>query len=346
MKIVHYLNQFFGGIGGEEFADAAPKLIKGPVGPGNLLEQMMPDDVQVAATIVCGDNYAVENQQEVISFVFEQVALTQADLVVAGPCFNAGRYGMAAGSVCAAVKSELGIPVVTGMNVENPGVDVYRGDIHIVDSSDSPTRMRDVLAKMASLGAKLASGEPVGTPSLEGYIPQGVLRSEFVEKTAAQRMAEMLMAKLKGEPFEPEIPVIAFDSIPVPVMTTEVSKAKIALVTDGGLVPKSNPDNLPRAFSRVWGAYSIDERPGLEGRDFEVAHGGYDNTHVQQDPNRLVPVDVMREMERAGSIGSLHNEFLSTTGNSNPLDNSRRIGREMAQRLKEAGVDAVILTST
>ncbi len=346
MKIVHYLNQFFGGIGGEEFADAAPKLIQGPVGPGNLLGQMLPDDAHVVATIVCGDNYAVENQQEVISFVTDQVIQTQADLVVAGPCFNAGRYGMAAGSVCAAVNSELGIPVVAGMGVENPGVDVYRGDIHIVDSGDSPTGMRDVLAKMATLGAKLASGEPVGTPSLEGYIPQGVLRSEFVEQTAAQRLGGMLLAKLNGEPFEPEIPVSAVDPIPVPVMTTEISRAKIALVTDGGLVPKSNPDNLPRAFSRVWGAYSIDERPGLEGQDFEVAHGGYDNTHVQQDPNRLVPVDVMREMERTGSIGSLHNEFLSTTGNSNPLDNSRRIGKEMAQRLKEAGVDAVILTST
>ena len=54
----------------------------------------------------------------------------------------------------------------------------------------------------------------------------------------------------------------------------------------------------------------------------------------------------MREMERTGTIGSLHHEFLSTTGNSNPLENSRRIGREMAQRLKDAGVDAVILTST
>ena len=54
----------------------------------------------------------------------------------------------------------------------------------------------------------------------------------------------------------------------------------------------------------------------------------------------------MREMERAGVIGRLHQEFFSTTGNTNPLDNSRRIGREIAQRLKEAAVDSVILTST
>ncbi|MCI0857872.1 MAG: glycine/betaine/sarcosine/D-proline family reductase selenoprotein B, partial [Chloroflexi bacterium] len=68
--------------------------------------------------------------------------------------------------------------------------------------------------------------------------------------------------------------------------------------------------------------------------------------HVEQDPHRLVPVDVLREMVREGRIGKLHEEFFSTTGNGNPLENSRRMGREMAARLKEAGVDSVILTST
>ena len=49
---------------------------------------------------------------------------------------------------------------------------------------------------------------------------------------------------------------------------------------------------------------------------------------------------------REGLAGKLHEEFLSTTGNGNPLENSRRIGREMAARLQQAGVDSVILTST
>ena len=128
-------------------------------------------------------------------------------------------------------------------------------------------------------------------------------------------------------------------------MLIELTKT-VALVTDGGLVPKGNPDKLPRAFSRVWGAYDIAQQEGLKGEEYEVAHGGYDNRYIQQDPNRLVPVDVLREMEKSGLVGKLHNEFLSTTGNSNPLENSRRMGREMAERLKAAGVDSVILTST
>jgi glycine reductase len=121
---------------------------------------------------------------------------------------------------------------------------------------------------------------------------------------------------------------------------------KVALATDGGLVPTGNPDKFPTAFSKVWGAYDISGMDGLEQGEWEIAHSGYDNRPVLQDPDRLVPVDALREMEKAGVIGGLHNEILSTCGNGNPLDNSRRMGREMVERVKEAGVDAVILTST
>ena len=34
MKVLHYLNQFFGGIGGEEHANEPARLVDGAVGPG------------------------------------------------------------------------------------------------------------------------------------------------------------------------------------------------------------------------------------------------------------------------------------------------------------------------
>ncbi len=67
---------------------------------------------------------------------------------------------------------------------------------------------------------------------------------------------------------------------------------------------------------------------------------------MNEDPNRLVPLDAARALEREGRIGRLYEHFVSTTGVGNPLDNSRRLGREIAEHLKDAGVDAVILTST
>jgi len=61
MRVVHYLNQFFGGIGGEEVADTEPQIRDGAVGPGRLLEQVLGDDSKVVRTVICGDNYAAEN---------------------------------------------------------------------------------------------------------------------------------------------------------------------------------------------------------------------------------------------------------------------------------------------
>jgi glycine reductase len=346
MRVVHYLNQFFGGIGSEEEAGAPPQVRPGAVGPGRALEQVLPKDSRVVSTLVCGDNYAAEHPEEIAALAVETVRSAGADLLVAGPCFQAGRYGASAGAVCDAVQAQLGVPAVTGMSEENPGVDIYRGEIYIIDSGRDVAQMKDVLARMAGLGVKLATGQPVGRPTEEGYIPQGRLRSEFGNETAAQRLADMLLAKLRGQPFESEVPPQPLEPVPVPPPVADLSKATIAVVTDGGLVPKGNPDHFPREFAKVWGAYSIAHREVLSGGDYEVVHGGYDVRHVQEDPNRLVPVDVLREMERDGFVGKLHGEFLSTTGNVNPLENSRRLGREMVEWLQIAHVDGVILVST
>jgi glycine reductase len=55
---------------------------------------------------------------------------------------------------------------------------------------------------------------------------------------------------------------------------------------------------------------------------------------------------VARELEREGAIGKLHETVYSTTGVATTLAHSERMGREIAARLRAAGVDAVILTST
>ena len=93
-------------------------------------------------TLVCGDNYAVENQEAMVADAVEKVRQANADLFVAGPCFQAGRYGMAAGALCSAVQSKLSIPVITGMADENPGADLYREFLYIVDSGTNAARMR------------------------------------------------------------------------------------------------------------------------------------------------------------------------------------------------------------
>ncbi len=346
MRIAHYLNQFFGGIGAEEHAGKGLEIRDGAVGPGKLFESLLGADARVVLTFVCGDNYAVENQTELTASVLEKLRVEKVDLFLAGPCFEAGRYGMAAGTLCRAVQAELGIPAVTAMSEENPGVDLHRDALHIIDSGASTIKMREVLEKMAKLSRKLTVGVPVGLPAEEGYFRRGWLRDQLVEKPAAARLVDMLLAKMRGERFESEMPPTAFAPAPIPAALKDISKAKIMLITDGGLVPKGNPDRIEGTAATRWGSYSIAGRDDLRAEDYEVSHGGYDTRFVQEDPDRLVPLDALREMEKNGVIGKLHDEFLSTCGRSNPLSNTRRLGREMAVKIEQEGVDAVILTST
>jgi glycine reductase complex component B subunit gamma len=346
MRIAHYLNQFFGGIGAEEHAGRGLEIHEGAVGPGKLLESLLGSDARVILTFVCGDNFAVEHQAELTAAILEKLRETRMDLFVAGPCFDAGRYGMAAGAICRAVQTELGVPVVTAMSEENPGVDLYREALYIIDSGTNVTKLRDVVARMAALGKKLAANDPIGSPTQEGYLRRGWLRDQLVEKRAATRLVDMLVAKMKGELFESEMPATSFAPVPMPAAVRNLSKARVMLITDGGLVPKGNPDRIEGTAATRWGSYNIGGSDDLRGEDYEVSHGGYDTRFVQEDPDRLVPLDAMREMEKNGVIGKLHDEFISTCGRSNPLSNTRRLGREIAEKAKRDGVDAIILTST
>ena len=130
IRVVHYINQFYGGIGGEEKADVKPEVREGVVGPGMALKAALGNDVEIVATVICGDSYFNENMEEASAEVLEMIKKYNPDLFIAGPAFNAGRYGVACGSICKSVKDSLGIPVVTGMYPENPGADMFKKDIY------------------------------------------------------------------------------------------------------------------------------------------------------------------------------------------------------------------------
>jgi hypothetical protein len=136
---------------------------------------------------VCGDNYFGEHIDEATERVLSLIKGFNPDIVVAGPAFNAGRYGIACGSVCAAVVDRLGIPAVAGMHPENPGVDAYRKTVYIVETKGTTAGMREAALKMSRLVLKLVKGEPLGSPEEEGYFPRGIRRNFFADETGAVR---------------------------------------------------------------------------------------------------------------------------------------------------------------
>ena len=67
LRIVHYLNQMFGGLGGEEAAGAAPRVVDGAVGPGRALAPILAPGESIVASVLCGDNYFAERAESVLS---------------------------------------------------------------------------------------------------------------------------------------------------------------------------------------------------------------------------------------------------------------------------------------
>lgn len=345
-RVVHYINQFYAGIGGEEMAGQAPIKMDALPPISQQLQANLGDAAEIVATIVCGDSYFNENLETATTEVLSLIKAENPEMLIAGPAFNAGRYGMACGTVCTTVQNELSIPVLTAMYDENPGVDVFKKELYIVRTGNSAATMRKALPAIGKFAAKIISGEKIGMPAEEGYIERGVRVNMFAEERGATRAVNMLVAKLKGEAFTTEYPMPAFDRVAPNPAVKDITKAKIAIVTSGGIVPKGNPDHIESSSAQRYGKYDISSFSNLTDADHETAHGGYDPVYANQDADRVIPVDVLRNFEKEGKIGKLHEFFYTTVGNGTSVANSKAFAAEIAKDLKSYDVDAVILTST
>ena len=196
------------------------------------------------------------------------------------------------------------------------------------------------------LALKLGRHEPVGASGQEGYMPNGIRVNFFEKERGSKRAVTMLIKKLAGKDFETEYPMPAFDRVePLPAVKN-ISGATIALVTSGGIVPKGNPDHIEASSASHYGEYDITGVVDLTADTYETAHGGYDPTYANADSDRVLPVDVLRDLEKEGRIGKLFPTFYTTTGNGTAVASAKKFGAEIGGKLKKAGVDAVILTST
>jgi glycine reductase len=137
-----------------------------------------------------------------------------------------------------------------------------------------------------------------------------------------------------------------FDRVPPAPAVNDIRKARIALVSSGGPVPKGNPDHIESSSASKFGKYSLVGFDDFNYRNGETAHGGYDPVYANEDLDRVLPVDVIKEMLRKGEIGSLHDYYYSTVGNGTSVANAKAFGDAIAMDLLADNVNAVILTST
>jgi glycine reductase len=337
MTIVHYINQFFAGMGGEEKADTPPFRLEGATGPGRGL------GLDIATTLGSGDDYFAEHEDEALSILLAWLEEASPSVLICGPAFGSGRYGYACG-VVAREAAHRGIPAVTAMHPDNPGVLAADGAAYVIPTGTSVTSMRETLPKMADLAGRLSRGEPLGGPDEDGYLPRHLRKNTIHELPAADRAIDLLLRKLDGDVRTEAEPPGDYVAAPPPI--DDPGTATIALVTEAGCVPQGNPDHLPSRRAYTWLRYSLDGVTSLSPDHYETVHGGFDTAAANQDPNRLVPLDAARALEHDGRIGRLHDFFYTTSGVNTPVAVAAKMGQEIAEELVSSGVQAVILTGT
>lgn len=149
----------------------------------------------------------------------------------------------------------------------------------------------------------------------------------------------MTLQKIDGLQSEVFVPIT-----PKPVFTPVTKALKdmtVALVTAAGVHLKTDtPFNLAgdTSYRMVPGTAQDDE--------LMVSHGGYDNTDVNRDINSMFPIDRLRELAADGFIKAVAPSMYTCMGGGGDVAVfTDKTGPEIAQKLLDENVDAVVLTA-
>ncbi len=349
-RVAHVVNQFFAGIGGEEKADVGAATLDTLAGPSRGLQRLLEGEAEVAPTIYFGDNHLHERPEEARAALMKEITAAEADIIVLGPAFNAGRYGLACVEIGHMVAAELERVCVTAMHSENPAADTYREyhdpRLFLLPTTETAAGMGKALDELARFVLKRLRDEPVGAADDEGYLPRGIRLQEQSGRTGADRALDMLFDKLEGKAFATEVPMQTWDRVAPAAAVKEVGKAKIALVTTSGVVPWGNPDGFKTFRNTFWRKYPVAELKTMEPGMWEAVHGGYNVANMNANPLYGVPLDALRELQQEGRYEDLYPAYYVIPGNQGSPAAMQRVGQEIAAEIKANSVDAVLLVST
>lgn len=131
---------------------------------------------------------------------------------------------------------------------------------------------------------------------------------------------------------------------PSPVWTEvkkELKEMRVAIASAAGVHLKTD-----ERFNLA-GDFSFREIPGdVKAEDLMVSHGGYDNSDVNKDINAMFPITRLQELAKEGfikEVAPVHYGFMGGGGDQQKFHDET--GPEIAKKLKEENVDAVLLTA-
>lgn len=120
MNIVLIFDQGLAGAGGKSNPNVGLTAVKGGIGSALMMEShFAKTGAHVSATLYCGNEYFLNNQEEVVMKMTAMVKKVKPDFVVCGPCFNFPDYALMAAMISASILENTDIRSCAMMSVEN-----------------------------------------------------------------------------------------------------------------------------------------------------------------------------------------------------------------------------------
>lgn len=134
MKVVLIFDQGLAGAGGKSNPNIGLELAKGGIGSALMLEPYFQKiDAKVFATLYCGNEYFLNNQDEVVNKMTAMVKKINPDIVVCGPCFNFIDYAKMCAMITESINNNTDIPSITMMSDDNAEtISNYKDKISII----------------------------------------------------------------------------------------------------------------------------------------------------------------------------------------------------------------------
>jgi D-proline reductase (dithiol) PrdB len=137
-------------------------------------------------------------------------------------------------------------------------------------------------------------------------------------------------------------PPLAYDATPWTPFTKRLSRARIADLSTGGIYIQAQP---PFNTDGDWSYREIPLDTPLD--RFRLAHTHYDTSGVAEDIDAVLPIHRLLELEADNIIGQAQSPTFSFMGYiPDPSGLIEATGPEVAERLKEEGVDGVVIDTT
>ena len=156
MKVVLIFDQGLAGAGGTSNPNVGLNAVKGGVGSALMLESHFAKiGANVVATLYCGNEYFLNNQDEVVTKMTAMVKKVNPDFVLCGPCFNFPDYARMAAMISASILEHTDIPSCAMMSVENAEtIKNYKDQTPIVKMpKKGGTGLNDSIAALCELMA-------------------------------------------------------------------------------------------------------------------------------------------------------------------------------------------------